>query len=55
MLWCTACVGITVPSVSVNTGCVNTHPKKVIEVPDELVHDAIRRLVWELRKTGRVK
>ena len=57
MLWCTACGDIAVSFAIVGKpeSCVNAHPKKVVEVPDELVHDAIRRLVWELRKTGRVK
>jgi len=36
-------------------GCAKSHPKKVVEVPEEEVKDAIKRRVWELVYTGRVK
>jgi len=36
-------------------GCAKSHPKKVVDVPDEEVKDAIKRRVWELVYTGRVK
>jgi len=35
-------------------GCAKSHPKKIVEVSDEEVKDAIKRRVWELRKTGRI-
>jgi len=57
MHWCLICDDIAVTKIEngQEAGCAKSHPKKVVEVPDEEVKDAIKRRVRELVYTGRVK
>jgi len=62
MTWCLACNDLatfkidagTGPGTSKQSGCMVDHPKKVVELDDEVVRSWLQRLVGELRRTNRL-
>jgi len=54
--WCTECSDIVPYAVDINgpVGCNKSHPKKIVEIREDILKDAIRRLVHDLKRTNRV-
>ena len=53
--WCLKCEDAPVPSDDKgNGGCINDHPKFVVQIRGDIVHDALKRLAKDLHRTNRL-